>query len=312
VRAADVMVRDVVTIGPAESVANAARLMTENDVSALPVVNAEGRLVGIISEADLLLREEIGTANPHPWWVESVTPATTLAAGFAKSHGKRVADLMSEKVIAVAEDASLGEIAATLERNRIKRVPVVRDDELVGIVSRANLIQALASVVVTAKKTSGESRSIREELLSRLKEQSWTNFGNRNVIVKDGEVHLWGLVGSEDERRALVVLAESVPGVTKVIDETIHLVTSASHTDPTVESGEDRGEPMRTAATVAVVGIGAAALEAALLPGIVIGAAAVWLPRYFPSIGEALNPLFKSTVRGAYKLGQKTREITAA
>jgi BON domain len=171
-------------------------------------------------------------------------------------------------------------------------------------------IQALASVVVTAKTPSGKTRSIREELLSRLKEQSWTDFGGGNVIVKEGEVHLWGLVGSEDERRALLVLAESIPGVTKVVDETIHLVRADA--EPADHSGEDRGDLLGTAATVAVVGVGAAAFEAALLPGIVLGAAAAWLPRYFPSIGEALDPLFRSTVRGAYKLGQKTREMTAA
>ena len=225
-KAADLMVQDVVTIGPNESVARAARLMTDNDVSALPVVDTDGRLVGIISEADLLRREEIDTATQRPWWVETMTPAATLAAEFAKSHGKRVADLMSENVISAGEDASLNEIAAILERNRIKRVPIVRGNELVGIVSRANLIQALASVVVTAEIPSDESRSIREELLSRLKRQSWTDFGDRNVIVKDGEVHLWGLVGSDAERKALVVVAEGVPGVTRVIDETMQLIKS--------------------------------------------------------------------------------------
>src|SRR6516162_2948329 len=120
------MVRDVVTIGPDESVARAARLMTENDVSALPVVANDGHMIGIISEADLLRREEIGTANRRAGWVETITPATTQAAEFAKSHGKRVADLMSENVIAVTENTSLNEIAAILEHNRIKRVPVVR------------------------------------------------------------------------------------------------------------------------------------------------------------------------------------------
>ena len=225
-KAADLMVQDVVTVRPNESVARAARLMTENDVSALPVVDTDGRLIGIISEADLLRREEIDTAARRPWWVETMTPATTLAAEFAKSHGKRVADLMSENVISAGEDASLNEIAAILERNRIKRVPIVRGNELVGIVSRANLIQALASVVVTAEIPSDESRSIREELLSRLKRQSWTDFGDRNVIVKDGEVHLWGLVGSDAERKALVVVAEGVPGVTRVIDETMQLIKS--------------------------------------------------------------------------------------
>jgi len=308
VRAADVMVRDVVTIGPDESVARAARLMTENDVSALPVVAADGRMIGLISEADLLRREEIGTANRRAEWVETITPATTLAAEFAKSHGKRVADLMSENVIAVTENTSLNEIAAILEHNRIKRVPVVRGDELVGIVSRSNLIQALASAVVTTSAPSDESRSIREQLLSRLKEQTWTDFGGRNVIVKDGEVHLWGLVGSDEERKALVVLAEDVPGVTKVLDETILLVRSDP--EPVDDSSED-SQLVSTAATVAVVGIGAAAIEAALLPGLVLGAAAAWLPRYFPKIGDALNPVFRSTVRGVYKIGQKTRELVA-
>ena len=196
--AADIMVREVVTIGPDESVAHAAALMTANDVSALPVISTEGRLVGIISEADLLRREEIGTAVSRPTWVETITPATTLAADFVKSHGKRVADLMSKDVISVGEAASLNDIAAILERNRIKRVPVVRGDALVGIVSRGNLIQALASAVVTTAVPSGESRSIREKVLARLKEQSWTDFATSNVIVKDGEVHLWGLVHSED------------------------------------------------------------------------------------------------------------------
>ena len=188
------MVRDVITIGPGESVAHAARLMTRNDISALPVVDAEGGVVGIISEADLLRRDEIDTADQRPWWLESVTPAATLASEFVKAHGKRVADLMSEKVISVGEDASLNEVAAILEVNRIKRVPVLRGNKPVGIVSRTNLIQALASAVVIADAPSDQSRSIREELLSRLDQQSWTNFGSRNVIVKDGEVHLWGFV----------------------------------------------------------------------------------------------------------------------
>ena len=303
--AADVMVEDVITIAPEASVAIAARLMTDNDVSALPVVDAEGQLVGIISEADLLRREEIGTAAPSPRWVETMTPATTLAADFAKSHAKRVADVMSSEVISVAEDAPLNEIAALLERHRIKRVPVVRDGKPVGIVSRSNLIQALASVAVATEAASDGSRSIREELLSRLREQSWTNFSGRNVIVKDGEVHLWGLVWSEDERKALIVLAESIPGVTNVVDETIHLApVPAAAAEPAGRPAGEEGDGVltATAATVAVVGLGAAALEVALLPGIAIGVAAAWLPKYFPDI-------VKSTVRSAYRVGQKTREM---
>ena len=300
--AADVMARSVVTIGPHESVSRAAQLMTENDISALPVVDPDGRLIGIISEADLLHRKEIDSADEQPRWVETMAPAATLATAFARSYGKRVADLMSENVISVGEDTSLNEVAAILERNRIKRVPVVRDERPIGIVSRANLIQALASAAVTAELPSAENRSIREELLARLEKQPWTDFGSRNVIVKDGEVHLWGLVGSDAERKALVVLAERVPGVTKVVDETITPLWSDA--EPVTANGREREATLATAATVAAVGVGVAVIEAALLPGLVLGVAAMWLPRHLPEI-------FRSTVRGASKISQNTKDFLA-
>lgn len=219
--AMDVMVRDLITIDPEASIADAAKLIAEFDVSALPVVDDDGRLVGIISEGDLMRREEIGTSVHHPWWIEAVTPASTLAAEFAKSHGKRVSEVMSKNLITATEDTPLAEIAAILERNRIKRVPIVRDGELVGIVSRSNLVQALASAGSVEGEDFELDRTIRQELLARLEEQSWTDFGSRNVIVTDGEVHLWGLVGTPEERSALVALAEGVPGVTGVVDEMI-------------------------------------------------------------------------------------------
>jgi CBS domain-containing protein len=219
--ASDVMVGDVKTVGPGTSVAEVARLMAQNDLSALPVVDDLGRLVGIISEADLLRREEIGTEVHRPRWMEAMTPATTLAAEFARAHGKQVKELMSEDVITATEDTPLAEIAAILERRRIKRVPITRDGALVGVVSRANLIQALASAKLEPAETLDQSRAIRQELLSRLEAQSWTDFGGRNVIVSEGKVHLWGLVGSAAERKALIALAEGVPGVTGVIDEMI-------------------------------------------------------------------------------------------
>ena len=128
-KARDVMVRDVSTIGPRDSVAHAANLIAQNDVSALPVIDDHGRLVGIISEGDLINREEIGTEIHHPWWIEAVTPGAALAAEFAKSHGKRVEEVMSENVITATEDTSLADIAALLERNRIKRVPIVQHGE---------------------------------------------------------------------------------------------------------------------------------------------------------------------------------------
>ena len=220
-RAIDVMVHNVVTVRPDTDVAEATKLLAEHDVSALPVLDQDGNLIGILSEADLIHRAEIGTEKHRPWWLEAVTGATTLAEEFAKSHGKKVREVMTTDVISVTEDTPLSEIAALFERKRIKRVPVVKDGKLVGIVSRANLIQALASVVGHMDQHDETDRQIRLDLLSRLKDQPWTGFGDRNVTVGNRVVHLWGLVGTEAERKALLSLAENVAGVTRVSDEMI-------------------------------------------------------------------------------------------
>ena len=220
-KAKDVMVRDVVTAHPDMKVSEAIELLAQHDVSALPVVDDDDRVVGVISEADLVRREEIGSVKHRPWWLEAITPATTLAEEFAKAHGRRVEEVMSSDVVSAGEDASLAEIAALLEKRRIKRVPIIEDGKLVGIVSRSNLIQAMATAHPQAPVTTESDRNIRLELLSRLGEQDWTDFGDRNVIVTDKTVHLWGLVGSPEERKALVALAEGVPGVARVSDEMI-------------------------------------------------------------------------------------------
>ena len=220
-RAIDVMVRDVVTVRPDTDVAEAVKLLAEHDVSALPVVDVAGNLVGVLSEADLIHRAEIGTEKQRPWWLEAVTGASTLAEEFAKSHGKRVGEIMTDGAISVAEETPLSEIAAIFERKRIKRVPVVKDGKLVGIVSRSNLIQALASLVGRVDQQDETDRQIRLDLLSRLKDQPWTGFGERNITVSNRIVHLWGLIGSEAERKALLALAESISGVSRVSDEMI-------------------------------------------------------------------------------------------
>lgn len=222
-KAMDVMVRDVVTVSPDDDVAEAVKLLAEYDLSALPVVDDNDTVIGMISEADLLRREEIGTEKQRRWWLEAVTPATKLAEEFAKSHGRRVEEVMSTNVVSASEDTPLAEIATLLERHRIKRVPILRDGRLVGIVSRANLIQALASwqARLGALSSADSDRSIRLELLDRLGDQTWTDFGERNVIVSDGVVHLWGLVGSAAEHKALLALAEGVPGVVGISDEMI-------------------------------------------------------------------------------------------
>jgi CBS domain-containing protein len=222
-KALDVMVRDVVTAKPDTTVAEAVRLLADHDVSALPVVDDDDNVVGIISEADLLHREEIGTQKGRPRWLEAITPSSTLAGEFAKSHGLRVAEVMSTDIISAAEDTPVSEIATMLERHRIKRVPILRGGKLVGIVSRSNLVQALASARASAADSPGADadRKIRMDVLAWLGEQDWTDFGERNVIVSGGVVHLWGLVGSPQEHKALIALAEGVPGVVGVSDEMI-------------------------------------------------------------------------------------------
>jgi CBS-domain-containing membrane protein len=220
--ASDIMVRKVITTHPQASVSHVAKQLVDNDISALPVVDDAGRVVGIISEADLMRREELGLEKTRPWWLEAMTPAVTLAEEFARSHGKRVEELMSNHVVTATEDTSLNEIASLLEKHHIKRVPILKDGKIVGVVSRSNLVQALASAkseVITAAQT---DHMLRAEIVARLAEQQWwTDFGERNVIVVNGVANLWGLVGSRSERKALTALVESVPGVTEVRDEMI-------------------------------------------------------------------------------------------
>jgi CBS domain-containing protein len=218
-KAKDVMVRDVVTVKPDDNVTDAVKLLAEHDISALPVVDDDGTVIGVISEADFMRREEIGADKHRPWWLEALTPASTLADEFAKSHGRRVNELMSSHVISALEDTPLDQVATLLEKHRIKRVPILRKGKLVGIVSRSNLIQALASLPPHTGSSIESDREIRLELLDRLSNQPWTDFGARNVIVSKGVVHLWGLVSSEEEHKALIALAEGAPGVVRVSDE---------------------------------------------------------------------------------------------
>jgi CBS domain-containing protein len=221
--ASDVMVRNVMTIGPDDDVATAVRLLVDHDISALPVVDAEKHVLGVLSESDLLHRQEDGTLKRRPWWVEAITPSSTLAMDYAKSHGCRVAEVMASKVISASEETPLSEIANILEKQRIKRVPILKDGKLVGIVSRYNLMQALASTEAAeqAPKDVVADRNIRNVILARLADQPWTDFGERNIVVSSGVVHVWGLVGSPEEHKALLALAEGVPGVRKISDEMI-------------------------------------------------------------------------------------------
>ena len=218
-RARDVMVRAVATTSPDTAVEELARLMINLRISGVPVMDKDGRLVGIVTEGDLLRRVETGTERRRTSWSESFSSNSRLAAEYIRSHAKRVADIMTREVFSVEEMATLGEIADLLETKHIKRVPVVHDGKIVGIVSRTDLLKCLAS---GAANTADEDqdRTIRNQLLAELREQKWADAFEGRVVVSDGIVHFWGIVGSEEERRALRVAAENTPGVRGIEDHT--------------------------------------------------------------------------------------------
>lgn len=216
-KARDVMVTLVITVRSSSSVREAAATFLSKQISAAPVVDDSGRLVGMISEGDLMRRTETGTERRRSWWLLSLTSDETLAAEFIKSHARKVVDVMTRKVITASPDMALHEVATLLEKNSIKRVPIVENGQLVGLVSRANLIQGLAS--------SGEKREmqlsdteIRDRLLAQLKSQPWAHTGLLNVTVTGGVVDLWGFTSSDIERKAIRVAAETTAGVAAVND----------------------------------------------------------------------------------------------
>src|SRR5690242_3337742 len=218
-RAADIMTSEVITLGEDASVQEAAKLMVEHGISAVPVVDRESRVVGMVSEGDLLHRAETGTERRRSWWLEMMASTNQLAGEYLKSHSGRVKDVMTRDVISVTDTTPVADIAILLETNRIKRVPVLRDGKLVGIVSRANLVRALATTI--NERPSGfeaEDRAVRDKLLAELKAQKWAEVSPANITVKDGVVHLWSSYYSEEEKRALIVAAESIPGVRRVDD----------------------------------------------------------------------------------------------
>jgi CBS domain-containing protein len=218
-RAMDIMTSEVVTVGEDASVQQVAKLLAERGISAVPVVDSKNRVIGMVSEGDLLHRMETGTERRRSWWLDMMSSTAKLAGDYIKSHSGRVKDVMTKDVISVTETTPVADIAVMLEANRIKRVPVLRDGRLVGIVSRANLVRALAMTVDDPSSRSElDDRSIREKLLAELKAQKWAEVSPANVTVKDGVVHLWSSYLSEQEKRALIVAAENTPGVRRVED----------------------------------------------------------------------------------------------
>ena len=227
-RARDVMVRAVATTTPDTTVETVAKLMINLRISGVPVLDRNGHLVGIITEGDLLRRAETGTERRRSRWSHWFSGNSRLAADYVKSHARRVEDVMTREVISVGELASLEEIAELMESKGIKRVPVMHNGKIVGIVSRADLLQVLASGGAP-REPEDSDRRIRERLLAELGKQQWASPREANIVVSDGVVHFWGTAGSDEERTALRVLAENIPGVRGVED---HMIAGPRYVAP--------------------------------------------------------------------------------
>jgi CBS domain-containing protein len=220
-KAADVMATNVITVRLDTPVATIAEVLLANRISAAPVVNDKDVLVGIVSEGDLIHRVEAGTERHRSWWLELLTGKETLAHEFVMSHARKAADVMTRPVISVQPDTPLGDIASLLEKHRIKRVPVASNGKIVGIVSRANLIQALVNLNRAKTEASVDDLTLHGNILEQLRSKPWVDPSTISILVNNGSVELWGIVDSETEKNAIRVAVEVMPGVRQVANKLV-------------------------------------------------------------------------------------------
>jgi len=216
--AKDVMTRPVTSVDPNASVLEAVRIMLQKKISGLPVLDVSGHLVGIVTEGDFLRRFETEMQLRRPRWIDFFMRPGRPAEEYVHASGRRVEEVMTGEVHTAAEDTPLEEIVGLMERNRVKRVPVMRGGEVVGIVTRANLIRALNGAAKASTPLSTSDLAIREQLLAHLHQQPWAGANAIDVEVSNGVVTLSGVLADERQREALCVAAENIPGVKKVED----------------------------------------------------------------------------------------------
>jgi CBS domain-containing protein len=216
-QAKDVMTTTVVTVDPDTTVSEVARTLLANNIGAVPVVEG-GVVVGIVSESDFLRREETGTARRRGWLAYFDDPAY-LAEQYAHIHATKARDVMSTEIQAVAPDADLLDVVDLMEKRRIRRVLVMDGKKLHGVVCRSDLLRGM--LASREKATASDSdRAIRAMLMEELRDQPWRSIAGNSITVADGVVTFWGSTRSEEERKALRVAAENIPGVKRVEDRT--------------------------------------------------------------------------------------------
>jgi len=219
--ASDVMTRNVASIGRDAPIGDAIRLMLDHRISGLPVVDGSGKVVGMLTEGDLLRRAETQTERQRPRWLELLLGPGRLADEYVRTHGRKVGEIMTEDVVSVAEDTPLAEIVQLMERRRIKRLPVLRGDALVGIVTRADLMRALGQLVDKEPISASDDDEIQKCVLAELARTAWAPRAGITVVVTDGIVELDGAITNEKAREAVRVAAENVPGVKGVRDRLV-------------------------------------------------------------------------------------------
>ncbi len=238
-KAGDVMTSRVVTVGPEATVLEAIRLMLQNRISGLPVVEPTGKLVGMVTEGDFLRRVETGTQRKRPRWLEFIVGPRSLAEEYIRSHGRKVEEVMTRDPVSVTADTPLDEVVRIMERRRIKRLPVMSGGKLTGIVSRANLMHALASLGSSIPPISKDDATIRAGILAELEKQPWAPLALIDVVVRNGVVELWGTITEEKQAQALKVCVENVPGVKGL---QTHLTWVEPVSGMVIESPDEQGQ----------------------------------------------------------------------
>lgn len=234
---ADVMTRNCITIAPEATVEEAVNLMLSRHISGLFVVDKAGDLVGVVTEGDLLRRDEIGTQRNRPWWLRLLASPARQAADFTRANGRHVRDVMTEDVVSIAQDAPLEDVVAAMEANRIKRLPVTADGKVVGVVSRTDLLRALIGRARTSEPLPTDDRTIRAAIMTTLEAQSWAPMTTLNVTVANAVADIWGTITNEEERHAIHVVVENTPGVKTVHD---HLVYIEPYTGTVIDAPDER------------------------------------------------------------------------
>jgi CBS domain-containing protein len=238
-KAADAMTRRVITTTADASINDVARLMVLHRISGVPVGDGEGGVIGMITEGDLLRRAETGTDKRHSGWLGLLLGPGRLAQEYAQSHARKVEEIMTHAVISVSPETPLAEVVALMEARQVKRLAVLENGRLVGVVSRADLLKALTELLPKVPASAVSDAEIRTRILAEIEKQPWAPRAGTDVVVKDGTVELRGVVTDEREREALRILAENIAGVERVRDRLVWVepMSGTVIDAPSIETG---------------------------------------------------------------------------